>query len=308
MLRTEPVIRTEQLRFAYGKDRLVIDDISLTVPSGVTFGLLGQNGAGKSTTLKLLVGLLRPAAGKAYLLGHDLARPEPSLYAKIGMLIEGPPLYPHLSGYDNLRVTGLYRGIGSRRIAEVLHTVGLQAAAHQRVRGYSTGMKQRLGVALALLPDPELLILDEPINGLDPEGIVAMRELVQALGQQQKTILLSSHLLHEVSLTCNYVGIMQQGRLRYQGSIAALKKQYAAQQDVWIVTSDDARARQLLNLPVDQKNSDGLMLQVQKKEEITATIDRLRQAGISIYQVTPQEDNLEKLYFRLTQKHRASTL
>ncbi len=249
----------------------------------------------------MLTGLLYPDTGEISLLGNNIATTGPELYKNIGVLIEAPPLYPYLSGYDNLKVTCLYRNINMRRIEEVLDMVALRKAASQKVGGYSTGMKQRLGVALALLPDPQLLILDEPINGMDPQGIVAIRMLLQELHQQQKTIVLSSHLLPEVARTCDYVGIMQEGRLRYQGSVADLKKQYASQQEIFINTSDNAKALQLLASYLPREDVSGIWLQTQEKAQIAHIIDQLRQAAIAVYEVTPQEESLENLYLKLTQ-------
>lgn len=305
----KPVIQAENICFSYNKGLVpVVDRLSLQVPEGASFGLLGQNGAGKSTTLKLITGLLHPDVGEVRLFGSNLATTDSSLYKNMGVLIEYPPLYPHLSGYDNLKVTCLYRGIAASRIGVVLEMVGLHKAASRRISGYSTGMKQRLGVALALLPDPQLLILDEPINGMDPQGIVAMRTLMQELSRQHKTVMLSSHLLHEVALTCDHVGIMQEGKLLYQGSVAQLKKQYTSRQDVLMDTSDNAKARQLFGTMVSKEDTSGLWLQVDGRSQISHCIDQLREAGVSVYQVTPQEDSLEKLYLRLTQNKDENTI
>ncbi|SDK59364.1 ABC-2 type transport system ATP-binding protein [Catalinimonas alkaloidigena] len=297
------VVETDHLRFAYSRQPLpTIRDVSLYIPQGVTFGLLGHNGAGKSTLLKLMTGLLRPDAGTVRLFGQALPEARLAVYPRTGLLIEDPPLYPHLSGRDNLRVTCLYRHLPPARVDEVLAMVQLQAAADKTVRQYSTGMKQRLGVALALLPDPELLVLDEPTNGLDPEGIIDMRNLIGRLHQQHhKTILLSSHLLHEIELTCTHVGIVRQGALLYQGSVAALKQQQGPHQEVVLQTSDNETAWRVLAAAGIEVRQDSSSFCVPEPAAITRAIDLLRAQSLDIYRVSPQEDTLESIYLRLNQ-------
>ncbi|MGW4715923.1 ATP-binding cassette domain-containing protein [Nocardia sp. NPDC004260] len=182
---------------------------------------MSANGAGKTTTLRMLAGLIRPSEGTATVAGH---RPgDPAVVRRIGVLIEGPGFYPYLSGRDNLRVLAEYRGLGRPEVEDALERVGLAGRAEDKYRTYSLGMKQRLGVGAALLGNPDLLILDEPTNGLDPAGMAEMRELITALAAEGRTVLLSSHMLSEVQAICDRVGVISQGRLRTEATVAQLR-------------------------------------------------------------------------------------
>jgi ABC-2 type transport system ATP-binding protein len=210
------------LRKSYGS-RLALDGLDLTVPSGVVYGFLGPNGAGKTTTMRLLTGLLHPDAGTIELLGRPFRRGDRRHLFAVGALIESPSFYPYLDGRQNLRAlaaTGAPVGVG--RIEELLELVGLRERARDKVAGYSLGMKQRLGIAGALLSDPQLLLLDEPANGLDPAGIVAMRETLRALAASGKTVFVSSHLLAEVKVLADLVGIIARGRLVREGTLDSM--------------------------------------------------------------------------------------
>ncbi len=214
-------IETIDLTKRYGK-RLAVDRLNLTVGKGEVFGFLGPNGAGKTTTIAMLLGLVRPTKGQAIVLGHDVQR-EPALaLRRVGAMIEAPAFYPYLSGADNLRVLARAGGIPAARVKEVLETVELSDRARDKVATYSQGMKQRLAIAAALLPDPELIMLDEPTNGLDPAGTVEIRNLIRTLAAGGRTILLCSHLLHEVEQLCNRVAILKEGKLIAAGEVATL--------------------------------------------------------------------------------------
>ena len=198
-----------------------MNDLDLSVGRGEVYGFLGSNGAGKTTTLKILLGLIRPTSGTAEVLG--LTPGSSDGLAKTGVLVESPAFYPYLSGEGNLKVMARYSGVSNRRVAEVLETVELSGSAKDRYKKYSLGMKQRLGVAAALLKDPELLILDEPTNGLDPKGMADMRSLIRRLGTGERTVLLSSHLLGEVEQVCDRVGVIHKGRPISEGAVADLR-------------------------------------------------------------------------------------
>jgi ABC-2 type transport system ATP-binding protein len=217
---TETVVRTDSLTKRYGT-RAAVDAVTLEVRRGEVYGFLGPNGAGKTTTLRMLLGLVRPSAGTASVLG----RPPGSADAlrRVGALIEGPGFYPYLSGRTNLRVLARYRGLDDRAADSVLDRVDLASRGGDRFRTYSLGMKQRLGVAAALLGDPDLLILDEPTNGLDPAGMAAMRTLVVDLAAGGQTVLLSSHLLAEVQQICSRVGVVADGRLLHEGTVDSMR-------------------------------------------------------------------------------------
>jgi ABC-2 type transport system ATP-binding protein len=215
-------LATRGLRKSYGP-RLALDGLDLSVPSGVVYGFLGPNGAGKTTTMRLLTGLLHPDAGTIELLGRPFRRGDRKRLFEVGALVESPSFYPYLSGRANLRsLSSAGAAVPKGRVEELLELVGLRERANDKVSGYSLGMKQRLGIAGALLSDPKLLLLDEPANGLDPAGIVAMRETLRRLAASGKTVFVSSHLLAEVQVLADVVGIIARGRLIREGSLEAL--------------------------------------------------------------------------------------
>ena len=217
-------IETQGLRKHFGR-RIAVDGLTVSVPAGTIAGFIGPNGAGKTTTLRLLVGLVRPDAGSAMILGQPLIHPL-SYLPRVGALIETPAFYPSLSARTNLNVLARLGGYPSSRVREALDLVELSDRARDRVGSYSLGMKQRLGVAMALLPDPDLLILDEPANGLDPLGIVATRDLLRRLREQGKSILLSSHLLGELEQVADWLVMIHQGKALYNGPTRAFLDQH----------------------------------------------------------------------------------
>ncbi|WP_067844984.1 ABC transporter ATP-binding protein [Nocardia lijiangensis] len=217
---TNSIVVTSGLTKRYG-EHTAVDDVGMRVAAGEIYGFLGPNGAGKTTTLRMLAGLIRPSAGTATVLGG--APGDPSVQRRIGALIEGPGFYPYLSGRDNLRVLATYRGLGRAEVSDALDRVGLADRADDKFRTYSLGMKQRLGVGAALLGHPDLLILDEPTNGLDPAGMAEMRELITELTADGHTVLLSSHLLTEVQEICDRVGVISGGRLITESTVAELR-------------------------------------------------------------------------------------
>ncbi len=224
--RSNIVINTSRLTKAFGR-LVAVNDLHLQVMRGDVFGFLGPNGSGKTTTIRMLLGLIRPTAGRAIIFGMDTAQQLPAILPHIGAIVETPVFYPYLSALDNLRVVGATSGmsrnqVNQRRIEEVLELVELQAQARMVYRKYSLGMKQRLGIAAALLTDPELVLLDEPTNGLDPAGMFEIRQLIHRLAGLGKTIFLSSHLLNEVQQVCNKVAILQRGNLIMQGNVREL--------------------------------------------------------------------------------------
>ena len=217
-------IETQGLSKHFGK-RTAVSELTISVPAGTIAGFIGPNGAGKTTTIRPLLGLARPDAGSATILGHALSNPLGYL-PRVGALVEAPAYYPSLSARANLDVLARLGGFPSSRVREVLHLVELSERARDRVGSYSLGMKQRLGVAMALLPDPDLLILDEPANGLDPLGIIATRELLRRLREQGKTIFLSSHLLGELEQVADWLVMLHQGQALYHGSARAFLDQH----------------------------------------------------------------------------------
>ena len=215
------VIETHDLTKRYGSKHLALDGLDLTVRPGEVYGLIGPNGAGKTTFLRLILGLIRPTRGDATVLGQP-AGTSASL-RQVGAVVEVPAFYPYLSGNDNLRVVAQYSGHDAGRIPEALERVGLEARGRDKVSGYSLGMKQRLGLAAAFLKDPQLYLLDEPTNGLDPHGIASMRGIIRDLANEGRTVLLSSHLLAEVEAVCDRIGIIHHGRLLLEETMGEMR-------------------------------------------------------------------------------------
>ena len=281
-------------------NHVAVDALDLRVEPGAIYGFLGPNGAGKTTTLRMLLGLTRPSSGDIRIFGEDLAQRRESVLRRVGSLIEMPSLYPHLSGYDNLRATQILLGLPRARIDAVLDIVDLRADAQRAAREYSLGMKQRLGLAHALLAEPELLILDEPTNGLDPAGIVAMRELIRELPKRMPlTVLLSSHMLGEVEQIASHVGVIRDGRLLFQGGIDALHQRFAPQ--LRIDCDDRERAIGLLAaMGLAVRDGDDA-LHVPLDAQPAAAINRqLVGAGIAVHALHPVRADLTRMFFELT--------
>jgi ABC-2 type transport system ATP-binding protein len=239
----EVALRTINLTKQYGQ-RLAVDNLTLEVQRSDIFGFLGPNGAGKTTTIRMALGLITPTSGSVEIFGKDVITRRAEILPRVGALIETPALYLYLSGRNNLRAIGsALGGVPEKRIDEVLELVGLAGRQKDRVRTYSLGMKQRLGIAMALLQNPDVLILDEPTNGMDPAGIVEMRDLVHSLAREGKTIFISSHLLAEVQQICTRVAIIDQGRLVTESSVADLTR---SQGDFRVTVEQPERALALI--------------------------------------------------------------
>jgi len=217
---TTYAVQTTGLQKSYGS-RIVVDDVALRLPTGVVSGFVGPNGAGKTTTIRMLLGLVRPTAGSGLVLGQPITAPTRYL-SQVGALIEGPAFTPSLSGANNLKVLARAGGLSTVRVGEVLERVGLGDRGNDPYKAYSLGMKQRLGIAAALLPQPRLLILDEPTNGLDPAGIVQVRELISSFRDEGMTVLVSSHLLAEIEQVADHLVMIQQSKLVFQGPVQEL--------------------------------------------------------------------------------------
>src|ERR1700729_3482497 len=234
-------VQTAGLTKRFG-ERTVVDDVALEIPQGAVCGFVGPNGAGKTTTIRMLLGLVRPTSGSGTILGGSLAEPASYLH-KVGALIESPAFYPQLSGRENLKALARLGGIPLAGVDPVLERSGLLARAGDKYRSYSLGMKQRLGIAAAMLAGPELLVLDEPANGLDPAGIVEMRGLIKSCADDGMTVLVSSHLISEIEQICGYVVMIRAGRLVHQGSVAELR---ATQRAEFLVAPEHDADRDLL--------------------------------------------------------------
>ena len=296
------VIDTEGLSFNFGK-QAVVKSLSLKVPEGSIYGFLGPNGAGKTTTIKLLMNLLKTDEGNIHIFGQELKSNRVKILSQIGSLIEQPAIYLHLSGKENLLNRALLLEIPAKRVDEMLDLVHLTGAANKKAGQYSLGMKQRLGIALALLPDPKLLILDEPTNGLDPNGIIEVRELLLRLvKQQQKTVFISSHLLAEVERMASHVGIINNGELLFQGSINEL--QALNQPQVQIEAENTVDAANLLkrnDFTVTEVDDDHIFVPFTSKQKMGEINALLNKNGYTVYSINKQQKDLEKLFLAITQ-------
>ena len=286
------------------KDVLAVDHVELNVNAGDVYGFLGPNGAGKTTTLRMALGLITPTDGTVELFGRDPMREGARALQGVAGFVEAPRFYPYLTGRKNLELLAAFDGGDARaRIAEVLDIVDLAPRAIHRVGGYSHGMRQRLGIAAALLRSPRLLILDEPATGLDPAGMRDMRRLIGRLAEEGMTVLLSSHQLPEVQELCVRVAIVDSGRVVYEGALADLRRQGGA--GYRLRTSDDARALELTRLQpgVAHVLADGRGLAFQADErDVGALSLALARANIAILALTPELATLEDLFFRLTEQ------
>jgi ABC-2 type transport system ATP-binding protein len=288
--------------------RAALDGVDLEVPRGVAFGFLGANGAGKTTLIRLLLGLAEPTAGRARLLGRDLPGDGAAALARVGAIIEEPRFHAHLTGRENLKVHAAARGGEAvERIDGALTRVGLAARGDDRVKAYSLGMRQRLGVARCLLADPELLILDEPMNGLDPAGILEMRFLIRELVGEGRTVLLSSHLLDEVEKTCDVAAIVDMGTVVAQGTIHELVRGGPRAIDIACHSPVEA-ARLLAAVPGVTRAADhGGSLRVTlspeapvDREIVTALLRRLLDHGVAVERVAPVSASLEDRFLTMT--------
>ncbi|PZF79422.1 ABC transporter ATP-binding protein [Jiangella anatolica] len=293
---TNSIVVTDRLTKRYG-DRLAVSDVSLTVRRGEVYGFLGPNGAGKTTTLRMLLGLVRPTSGTATILGH--APGEPGATARIGALVEGPGFYPYLSGRDNLRVMARYQGVSDRAVEDVLERVDLAERGRDAFKSYSLGMKQRLGVASALLGDPDLLVLDEPTNGLDPGGMADMRELVVDLAEQGQTVLLSSHLLAEVQEICDRVGVIAHGRLLAESTVAELRGAGTLLVRAQPVERALAVAMRVAGDDSVQLTDAGIRLDL-PEDRAPEMARALVAEGLDVHEIRPSERSLEDVFFELT--------
>jgi ABC-type multidrug transport system ATPase subunit len=292
------VIETNGLTKRYG-DVVAVDQLSLRVPRGGVFGFLGPNGSGKTTTMGMLLGLVQRTSGEARIFGDAVGRSD--TLGRIGAMVESPTFYPYLSGRANLRY---FQGIGRRGspadIDRLLELVDLGKRADSKFATYSLGMKQRLGIACALLGEPDLVFLDEPTNGLDPAGVVEVRELIRDLGKGGRTIVLSSHLLAETELVCDHVAVLARGKLIVQGTITELLHE---KDSFWLGTTDDAAAAMLLGtLPAVEKvvRGEGELVVTAPPARAAEITRALAQAGIYVTKLVPIRHTLESFFMEIT--------
>lgn len=298
-----PAVETAGLTKRFG-DRTAVDAVSLVVPRGSAYGFLGHNGAGKTTFIRMLLGLTRASAGSASVLGLPVPARRAEALARVGAIVEEPSFYPHLTGHENLQIAAAVRGPEARdRIGRAFHRVGLEKRARDRVGTYSLGMRQRLGVARCLLSEPELLILDEPMNGLDPGGMLDMRRMIRELVEEEgRTVLISSHLLGEVEKTCDVAAIIDRGQVIAQGSIDELVADGAG--ELVIECDDTARALALLaGDPAvrELRNEHGtLRMSLAARQQAGELNSRLVGAGLIVTRLEPTRRSLEDRFLEMT--------
>jgi lantibiotic transport system ATP-binding protein len=298
------IIETENITRNFGSVKAV-DGVNLQVPPGSVYGFLGPNGAGKTTTIRMLLGLIRPDAGDVHLFGRSLSEQRLDLLRRVGSLVEAPSLYPHLTGWENLELIRRMVGGKPSEVEHALAIVRMEGAAHRLVREYSLGMRQRLGLAVALFGRPELLILDEPTNGLDPAGIHEVRELICSLPREGLTIFLSSHLLSEIEQMATQIGIIHAGRLIFQGNPDELRARY--QEHATLTTDRLEASRQLLlqsGWQAAHLENHHLSVPVNGPSDLALINSQLVRAGHQVYHLNLAQPSLEDIFLTLTKETR----
>ncbi|RRN62395.1 ABC transporter ATP-binding protein [Caulobacter sp. 602-1] len=295
-------IETEGLSRRFGP-RLAVDGVAMTVPERAVYGFLGRNGAGKTTTLKMVLGLIRPTFGAARVCGLDVARDRIGAARKVGALLEAHGFYGNLTGRENLALTATLLGCPTREIDRVLEVVEMRPDAGRKVAGYSLGMRQRLGLARAMLGAPPVLVLDEPTNGLDPDGIADMRRFLKSLPERTgATVLLSSHLLGEIEQTATHVGVVNDGRLVLEGELSRLKADLAP--EIVLRTGDDARSAALLRgHGLNVRVADSLTVALDLGDAVDPAVAGLTallvEAAVPVFAIGPRARSLEDIYRRV---------
>ena len=278
-----------------------VSQANFEVPLGTICGFVGPNGAGKTTTIRMLLGLITPTSGTAEVLGESITNPEKYL-SQVGAMIEGPAFYPALTGEENLTVLATLGGFPQERVAQLIKTVGLEGRGQSKYKTYSLGMKQRLGIAAALLPEPKVLILDEPTNGLDPEGIQEVRDLLKKLANNGTTVFVSSHLLSELEIISEYIVMLRKGEVVFAGPIQNLLAQQ--QPFILVKTEHPSDLQKIVEIAIADGHSATIRSEVAHIEgpaEWAGTLNRKAfEAGILLTQLSPQLPNLEETFFEMT--------
>lgn len=296
----ETVIKTTNLNFSFGNQR-VVNQLCLEVPPNAIYGFLGPNGAGKSTTIKLLLGLLHSSENNIRLFDKVLEENKNEILSKVGNLIESPTIYRNLTASENLLYINKIYKQDNARIEEVLKIIGLWEHRDKRAKYFSTGMKQRLGIGMAIFHNPELIILDEPVNGLDPAGVFEIRELLKRLQNEGKTIFISSHILSEIEKLCSHIGIIKKGVLLFQGEINTLTSK--TKRFVEIQTNNNGQALDVLTkeqYQVKSKNPEILEVEVNNQDDFNKLIHTLISNQLDIYDIEKKSATLEDVFINLT--------
>ncbi|MBI5975070.1 ABC transporter ATP-binding protein [Staphylococcus canis] len=294
------VIQTKHLHKQFGNFEAV-KGLDLEIPEGVICGFLGPNGSGKTTTIRMLLGLSQPTEGEIFIFEQSLKQHKVEILSQVGALVDSPSFYDHLTGYENLKMMQLIHQNSSERIEEVLEIVELTYAKDKKVSDYSLGMKQRLGIAIALMNHPKLILLDEPTNGLDPDGIKKMRQLLLKLAKEDGiSIVVSSHNLFEIEQMCSYVCLINKGQLLYQGDIKYLHEQYH-NHSVYFKTDDNDRVLTVLSEYHPRIEADDVVIQV-AYEEIPKINELLVTQNIGVFNIHQNESSLEDIFLKLTRE------
>jgi len=299
---TSTVVKTSHLSYSFRSGFKTLNDVSLEVPQGSVYGFLGPNGAGKTTTLRLLLGLLKNQEGTLELFGQQFSTHRLEILRRLGSLIEQPSLYLHLSAKENLEIYRLIYKTSKKRVDEVLALVGLADTGKKKARQFSLGMRQRLSIAIALMNQPQLLILDEPTNGLDPNGIIETRELIKKLNKEHgTTVMVSSHILNEIEKMATHVGIIHKGKMLFQGPLQELQQMKTSQSMLEIETSNNSLAAQLLLPQYRVQEQEGLLVLPYGDKQETARINQLLvNQGLDVYAIHPRQSDLEQLFIDIT--------
>lgn len=296
------IIKTNKLTKKFGSKR-VVNQVDLQVKKGEIYGFLGPNGAGKTTTIRMLLGLARPTKGSIEVFGKDIKKDKLAILKRVGSLVEYPSYYGHLTAYENLEAVRILLDAPKSRIDEVLSIVRLTKDAKRPVKGFSLGMKQRLGIATALLGNPELLILDEPTNGLDPSGIIEIRELIKSMPKEHGiTIVVSSHLLSEIDQMATQVGIISKGQMIFQDSISKLRERASSKIKITVNDSEPAWKMLLSNGITADLAQQSIYLENGPDEKVAKVVKSLVDNEYSIYRVEEEKKSLEEIFLELTGK------
>jgi ABC-type multidrug transport system ATPase subunit len=296
-----PIIQATGLSYQYSKGEQILFDIDLNIPKGSIYGFLGPNGSGKTTTLSLLLGLLKNQQGEIKIFGQELQSNRIEILKRIGSLIETPSLYGHLTARENLEVYRKIYDASGERISEILKIVDLENSGKKTIKKFSLGMKQRLSIALALLPNPELLILDEPSNGLDPAGIIELRQLIKTLNRDHgMSIIISSHILSEVEKMVTQVGIIYKGKMLFEGTLNGLHQFQQKGSRLMIQTSDNDAAFKILQEYQPRNEGDKISVCYKDQKQVALIQRRLSQNELDIYLLQPMGNDLEQLFIDLT--------
>ncbi len=298
-------IESQNLTYKFSEEETVLKDINLQVPEGSLYGFLGPNGAGKTTTLRLILGLLRKQEGSIKIFNKSFNKNRLEILKKTGSLIESPSFYGHLTAVENLKILQKLYQCPAKRITEVLEIVGLKDTGNKKTAKFSLGMKQRLSIAMAMLHNPSLLILDEPTNGLDPSGIIEIRELLKKLNEEQKvTIVISSHLLTEIEKIVSHIGIINKGSLLFQGTLSELKQKQTLSSVIHFETNNTNKTADIIlsNGLAPTLVNGYISISVVEKEIIAGLVKQIVNNGIEIYQVNIIKKDLESIFIDLIKK------